>query len=203
MSSARARLRARIVKVADDTEGDVEDRRGKHLRQQGGVPGVGGDRVADGGAGRSCGWGRPGRTHRSDVGAVHAPVTTAGSGSASVLEMSASDSSSPRGSLTSTPVAVAVIEFSHLTKPCASVPQIPAAGWSARGSSVLSGLGARVSARNSQYRSAGTGRAQTLVPASVVSVRRVSRAAATPAISRRCEGEQSGSSARLRSLSRR
>ena len=151
----------------------------------------------------SCGCGRPGRTHRSRSGAVHALVTTAGSRCARVLAMSASWSSSPRGSLTSTPVAVAVMEFSHLTKPCASVPQMPAAGWSARGSSVLSGLGARVSARNSQYRSAGTGRAQTRVPAPVVSVRRVRRAAITPAMSRRCAGEQSGSSARWRSWSSR
>ena len=99
------------------------------------------------------------------------------------------------------PAAVAVIEFSHLTKACASVPQMPMAGWSARGSQVLSGRGAWVSARKSQYRSAGTGRAQILVPAAVVRVWRVSRVAATPAISRRCSAEQSGSNACRRSRS--
>ena len=66
------------------------------------------------------------------------------------------------------PVAVAVIEFSHVTKACASAPQMPVAGWSASGSHGPSGLGAWVSARKSQYRSAGTGRAQILVPAAVV-----------------------------------
>ena len=90
------------------------------------------------------------------------------------------------------PVAVAVIEFSQLTKARASVPQMPVAGWSARGSHGLSGCGAWVSARKSQYRSAGTGRAQILVPAAVIRVRRMRRAAWTPAISRRCSGGQSG-----------
>ena len=76
------------------------------------------------------------------------------------------------------PVAVAVIEFSHLTKACASVPQMPVAGWSAWGSQGLSGRGTWVSARKSQYRSAGTGRAQILAPAAVMRVWRVRRAAA-------------------------
>ena len=101
------------------------------------------------------------------------------------------------------PVAVAVIEFSHVTKACASVPQMPVAGWSARGSHGLSGCGARVSWRKSQYRSAGTGRAQILVPVAVIRVRRMRRAAWTPAISRRCSGGQSGSYARSRSRSSR
>ena len=101
------------------------------------------------------------------------------------------------------PAAVAVTEFSHRTKACASVPQDPVAGWSARGSHGLSGRGAWVSARKSQYRSAGTGWAQILVPAAVIRVWRVRRVAVTPAISRRCSAEQSGSNARWRSRSRR
>jgi hypothetical protein len=90
------------------------------------------------------------------------------------------------------PVAITVIEFSHVTKACASAPQMPVAGWSVPGSQGLSGCGARVSARKSQYRSAGTGRVAILVPAAVVRVRRTSRAARTPAISRRCSAGQSG-----------
>ena len=54
------------------------------------------------------------------------------------------------------------------------------------------GRGAVVSARNSQYRSAGTGRAQILVPVSVVRGCRTRRAIWTPAISRRCGAGQSG-----------
>ena len=66
-------------------------------------------------------------------GCVHADVTEAGSWPASAPAMASSWSSSWRGSLTSMPVAVAVIEFSHVTKACASVPQIPVAGCSASG----------------------------------------------------------------------
>ena len=85
----------------------------------------------------SCGWGWPGRSHSPGVAAdpdaavsgwVQAHVTEAGSWRLRALEMTSSWSSSWRGSLTSMPVAIAVIEFSHLTKACASVPQIPVAG---------------------------------------------------------------------------
>ena len=45
-----AAQRADVVEIADDAEGDVEDGRGQDLREHRGVPGVGGDRLADRGA---------------------------------------------------------------------------------------------------------------------------------------------------------
>ena len=78
--------------------------------------------------------------------------------------MASSSSSSCRASLTSLPVAVALIEFSHATKASASLPQTPAAGWPVPRTEGLSGGGAPVSCTKSQYRSAGTGLAQILGP---------------------------------------
>ena len=136
----------------------------------------------------SCGSGWPGRTHSPQLrlrpGAGHRGREPAGerAGDALFRQFIAA------GSRTSRPVAVTVIEFAHATNACASVPQMPVAGCSASGAHGPSGRGAAVSARNSQYRSAGTGRAQILVPASVVRVCRTSRAIWTPAISRRCGG---------------
>ena len=166
-----AAQRPDVVEVAGDAEGDVEHRRGEDLGQHRGAPGVGGDRLADRGAGQlvrvglagaqpqpeaaGCG---PGARHRRP-GAGRAQ----GAGDGLLLELVAArepdlEAGGGRGD-----------RVRHATKACASVPQMPVGGLVGVGRRTGRRAGAPgVSARNSQYRSAGTGRAQILVPAAVV-----------------------------------